>query len=93
MVHNILQILLDQEKFDAARQYIESLFIVSNGDEEKEASALSIITGYLGVLNDIDQQYIGVLDDAARALKKINASEKEQHSTLRLMEVRAKLNA
>ncbi len=93
MANNILQKLLDEGKFDEAKRYIESVFVSTEKDEEKKNESLSMMSSYMGALNESDEQYIAVLDDALNAMKEVDVSEKESNSAHKLMEVRSRLNS
>lgn len=92
MSTSTLQKLLDEKKFDEAKRYIEEALSSGVSDQEK-VDYVNLAEAYLDVMNDINDEYIGVLQDAVKALEQVKKSEKETASTFGLMEVRAKLNS
>ena len=72
-----LEKLMEEEKWDEARQMLEDFFASEMTPEEKGAIYTNMAMVYMKVMNRINEQYEKALDDAIDVLKEINKTESE----------------
>ncbi len=87
-----LKILLEEKKFDEAKNFLEDYFKnLELTDEEKGAIYVNYASVYMQVMNDLNRQYSENLDEALNVLKKIDAKESEVNDKIDLAKVRSEI--
>ncbi|MFZ2522361.1 MAG: hypothetical protein WAX44_00130 [Minisyncoccia bacterium] len=83
--------LLEEKKYDEAKELIKSAFATDLDKDEKGALLLSMAEVYMQVSNSINSKYKKALEEAIEGIKNINAFESKVNDHLKLEEVRGNL--
>jgi hypothetical protein len=86
-----LEKLMEEEKWDEARQMLEDFFASEMTPEEKGAIYTNMAMVYMKVMNRINEQYEKALDDAIDVLKEINKTESEVLDNINIHNIRKQI--
>jgi hypothetical protein len=86
-----LEKLMEEQKWDEARQMLEDFFASEMTAEEKGAVYVNMAAIYMKVMNKINEQYESALDDALMVLKDINNTEREVLDAININKIRKQI--
>jgi hypothetical protein len=86
-----LEKLMEEQKWDEARQMLEDFFASEMTPEEKGAIYTNMAMVYMKVMNRINEQYEQALDDALMVLKDINNTEREVLDAININKIRKQI--
>lgn len=86
-----IESLLEEKKFDEAREMIESVFAEELTDKDRAQMTIGFLKMYTDVMNSIDAKYEDALKKAISGLESLNAFQSKLRDEIKMDEVKQSL--